>query len=402
VFKKSNPFRLAVIACFTGNISQAVVVNLTPVLFIPLKDQFGLSYTHFGLLILVNFITQVITDVAFSKTVERYGFRPFILLSNLTTVAGFLLFAFTPFLFKSAPFIGFVISTVIFSIGGGLLELLLSPIVDAVPSDGKEKPKEMALLHSAYAWGQVLVVLLTTIAVYSSLPFTVIVCIWSFMPLINFFMFFKAKLPPQKPQEQVMRIRNLLKNRVFIFAFFAIFFGASAELVMSQWSSSFMEKALLLPKIVGDMTGMFGFALTMAVSRLLYGLFGDKISIKKIMIFGSSAAIVLYIVSALSSYTVLSVIAFALTGICVSLLWPGTLVTASQKLPLAGASMFALLAAGGDIGAALGPAITGFMTDAFMKTNPEPFALRASILLACIFPVLSLIFQLLLNKKNKL
>lgn len=396
-------YKSTIFACYAGNLTQSIVVNVTPIIFIPLREMFGFSYSQFGFLVLLNFFTQVITDVLFSKAVDKYGFRRFILSADILCVFGFVLFGLTPQLFAGNEFIGFSIATIIFSSAGGLLELLLSPIIDAIPVDEENasaKHKAMALLHSVYSWGQVLVVIVTTVMIFFKIDFSIILFVWAVIPFVNIFMFLKVPLPQKVSADKIMKIRNLIKNPVFILAFFAILFGGAAEVTISQWSSSFMQKGLGLPKIVGDMLGMCGFALMMGIGRMTYGLLGQRLNLKNILIGGSFFSIICYVVLALSPFKWLSIVACVVSGLCVSLLWPGTLTIAAEKLPLAGASMFALLAAGGDIGASVGPYFTGIVTDAAMKystfpiANVEQMALKIALLVATIIPIVSFILQM--------
>ncbi len=318
------------------------------------------------------------------------------------------MFAFTPVIFKNNVYIGFVISTIVFSGSGGLLELLLSAIVDAIPT--KEKEKAMSMLHSFYAWGQVTVVIVTTLFlfIFGSKSWYIIVLLWSILPFLNSFLFAKVPLSQKLHASEVMSIKDLLSNSIFIVAFLAIALGGASEVTISQWSSSFMEKGLGLPKIMGDILGMCGFAVMLGIGRVLHGFYGHKVNIHKIMIYGSFLAIFCYIIIALSPFNTLSLITCCIVGICVSLLWPGTLVIASEKLPLAGASMFALLAAGGDIGAASGPWLTGVITDFSEKIVPieflnqislttEQLGLRIGILLSALYPLLCLICHIRLK-----
>ncbi len=404
--KFMNSYRSTVLACYVANFSQAIVVNLTPIIFIPLRTQYGLTYSQFGLLVLINFITQVVTDIVFSKAVDKHGFRPFIVVAHVLCAGGLFLFALSPFLFSFNVYLGLVISTVIFSGAGGLFELLLSPIVDAIPT--KEKDKAMAMLHSFYAWGQVTVVALTTLALFFNVAWWVIALFWSIIPFLNTFFFARVPLATKVSADEVMKIRSLLKSPIFLLAFCCILFGGASEVTMAQWASSFMEKGINLPKIAGDMLGMCGFAVMLGIGRVIYGLFGERLNMQKVLFYGAFMAVFCYIIVAVSPFKWLSVAACCITGICVSLLWPGTLVLASQKLPLAGASMFALLAAGGDIGASLGPSVTGALADIFSKMNvpaalnltPEQFGLRLSILAAVLYPILSMVFIYLLCNRN--
>jgi len=316
------------------------------------------------------------------------------------------LFILSPNIFPGNEFIGFVIATIIFSGAGGFFELLLSPIVDAIPADEKAKP--MALLHSFYAWGQVLVVVITTIGIFLHIPWQIIIGFWMILPIINTFIFAKVPLAMKHPDKIKMNIKQLIMQPIFIFAFLAISFGAASEIVMGQWMSSVMDKGLKIPKIIGDAIGLSGFAFMIGIGRVIFGIWGHKFNLNKVLIYGSLFASICYIVVAISPYGWLSIVACIISGICVSLLWPGTLVVASSKLPLAGASLFALLAAGGDIGASIGPWLTGLTMDFSMKFVPkfinlsqEQFGLRIGILLAAIYPLLSMVFQLILSKKSK-
>ena len=404
-------YRLTARACYMGNFTQAIVVNLTPVLFIPLREHFGFSYGQFGTLVLLNFLTQLACDLLFSKAVDRHGFRPFVVSAHALVVLGFALFAATPLLFPGNVYAGFLIATIIFSAGGGLLELLLSPIVDSLP--GEEKAKAMAMLHSFYAWGQVVVVILTTLWVYvfGAGSWQVITLLWIAVPLTNVLLFSITPLRHKASEMEVLRIRDLIRQPVFLLAFLAMLFGGASEVTMSQWASSFLQKGLDLPKIVGDTLGLTFFAVMMGVGRLFYGLRGHKMNLSRIMIVGSAVAAICYVVVALSPWKGLSIVACALTGLCVSLLWPGTLTETSAKLPLAGASMFALLAAGGDLGCSVGPWLTGIVTDAAqahlpanllgaLASTPEQMALRVGILAGVLLPLCSLAVQLVQKHKK--
>lgn len=401
-------YKSTVLACYIANFSQAIVINITPIIFIPLKEQFGLTYTQFGFLILANFIAQVTADIAFSKAVDKHGFRPFVVAAHIICTIGFLLFIATPFLFPQNVFLGFLIATIIFSASGGLFELLLSPIIDAIPT--KEKDKAMAVLHSFYAWGQVTVVVLTTLGIFMGIKWWVIFLLWTIIPFFNTFLFAKVPLVHKVDAKSAMKMNELFRTPVFLFAIGAIVFGGASEVTMAQWASSFLEKGIALPKVVGDMLGMCGFAVMLGIGRLIYGIKSDKLNLEKVLVYGSACAVFCYIIVAISPFTWLSVIACVITGICVSLLWPGTIVVASKHLPLAGASMFAMLAAGGDTGASIAPWLTGFIADwaATIPNNlpitPEQFGLRVGILVAAVFPIGAMIFSKLMTKceiKNK-
>lgn len=402
---KNINYKNTIFACYGGNFVMSIIISLLAIIFIPIRAEFGLSFGQFGTLMLVNFLTQVTVDVAFSKAVDKYGFRIFIVLAHILCVVGLILFALSPTIFGKHFYIGFIFATIIFSAASGLLELLLSPIVDAIPS--MEKSKAMALLHSFFCWGQVVAVAITTLLVFVGVNWRYIVVGWAIVPLLVGIAFCVVPLAEKVIEGNKMKIRELVKNPIFIIAFFAILFAGMSEITISQWISSYMEKGLGVSKIVGDMVGMCGFAVAMGIGRAVYGVLGDRLNINKVMIIGSAVAIVCYLVAALSPYAWLSIVACIVTGFCVSLLWPGTLVSVSKKLPLAGASMFALMSAGGDIGASFGTFITGVIADGAINNEIvlfgltiEQTALRIAIFCACVFPIFSLLFQSLLARKK--
>ncbi len=402
-------YQSTIYACYIGFIIQAAVVNLTPILFIPLRELFGLSYEQLGALILINFVTQVITDLVFSSPVDKYGFRPFIITAQALAVAGFVLFAAAPLLFAN-PYAGFVLGTVVFSIGGGLLELQLSPIVNAIPTP--EKASAMSMLHSFYAWGQVGVVILTTLYVFAfgRTAWQGVVLLWAIVPLINFFIFMRVPLAPSIPEESRQGMRFLIRQPFFYVALLAIAFGAASELNMAQWTSAFMERALNLPKLLGDVAGVSAFGLMLGLGRLIHGKFGDRYNINRIMMAGALAAAACYLIVGLSPWPWLSLVACAFTGFAVSLLWPGTLVIAAARYPLAGAWMFAILAASGDIGGSLGPWLVGVVTDqapqlsavaglaASLNLTHEQMGLRIGMLLGVVIPFVCYLCHLWMSK----
>ena len=405
-------YKSTTIACYMGNFVQATVINLTPILFIPLKEQFGLSFQQLGMLVLINFLTQVVCDILFSTIVDKYGFRPFVVFAHILTVVGFLLFALSPVIFEK-PYIGFVIATIIFSGAGGLLELLLSPIINSIPTD--EKATAMSILHSFYAWGQVVVVLITTLFlfVFGRNMWQWIVVIWTLPPLINFFLFMKVPIAHSVSDEHRQGLRMLILKPFFIVAFLAILFGGASEVSINQWTSAFMEEVMKIPKVVGDTAGMCMFAVMLGMGRLLYGIYGKRINVGKVMMLGAFFAIICYLVIALSTISILSLLACAACGFAVSLLWPGTLVLASEHFPFAGAWLFAILAAGGDIGASAGPWLVSVVTEqapkfsfissiaASLGFNNEQVGLRLGILIAALFPIGAFICLICMNRSNK-
>ncbi len=400
--KRALDYRSTARACYIANLTQAVVISLSALLFIPLKAQFGFSYSQFGFLVLCNFATQVGTDIIFSPLADRYGFRPFIVGAHIATAAGFVLFAAVPLLFTQDPYLGFLLATILFSAGGGLFELLLSPIVDALPNE--EKSKAMAILHSFYAWGQAAFVAASTCMLFIGLPWQAIVLLWALIPLANGIFFLVVPLAHKKDSGVLMPMREWLRSPVFVLCFLAILFGGASEVTMAQWASAFLERGLGFPKIAGDLFGLCLFAIFLGLGRVLFSRKGLEEKLGDFLLWGSFGAIWLYVIAAFFPLPWVSLLACALTGFSVSLLWPGTLSLASKALPRAGAALFALLAAGGDIGAAAGPWLTGVLSDAFMplappggRWNAESFGLRSALCTAVLLPVVSFLIQLRLK-----
>ncbi|MDD3154367.1 MAG: MFS transporter [Victivallaceae bacterium] len=408
-------YRSTIRACYTANFIGALVINLTPILFIPLKVLYHLTYTQFGILLAANFITQIVADVVFSWPTDRYGYRPFVVLAPLLTIFGYLIFALSP-VFWDNPFPGFIVGTVIFSATGGLLELLLSAIVNGIP--GEQKATLMSVLHSFYAWGQLTVVLLTTLAVYlfGAANWQWIIAAWALLPIINFFQFLTCRLPAQVPEKERQNASSLVKDKAFYIILAIIAFGGMSEVSMAMWTSVFLERAGNLPKILGDTAGMCLFAAMLGLGRLLYGIFGEKHDVWKFMTIGASAAVGCYLLAATCEIAAIALTGCVLCGLAVSLLWPGSVVLAGKRFPLAGAWLYAMLAAGGDLGASIGPYVIGVIADhATVPTwlhgiwqssglTAEQFGLRTGLFCGALFPLTTLLllfsFRKLQQKKS--
>lgn len=408
-----SSYKRTTIGCFIGIFTQAIITNLTAVLFVPMMTLYDLNYRHLGILVAVNFISQVTADLSFSKVIDRVGYRKIALPTCLTAACGLVLFMLSPVIFRDNVFTGILIATFIFAFSSGLLEILLSPIIAAIP--GNDKGPAMSLMHSFYAWGQAAAIIITTLFVFifGGEKWQIIVLFWTLIPLIAFMIFRGAPFPDIVPDGQRQSMSDLLFRPFYIFALLAIFFGAAAEIVMNQWTSTFMEKGLNLSKLAGDTIGMCGFAVMLGLGRTLYGIFGSKINIHNVMIGGSVLAFICYCGVALSPSNAVGVAACIICGIAVSLLWPGTIVIASEKYPLAGAWMFAILAAFGDIGGAIAPWITGEAVDGLFESSliskfadilnipAEQASLRFGILIAALFPLGAFICHIILKKLKR-
>jgi len=389
---------------------QAINFNLLAVIFIPLREQYGLTYAQFGTLIFVIFISQIFINVALSKPIDRIGVRPFIIPALCVCIGGMILFAMVPDLLPGHIYAGFMGTSLLIAAGGGVLELCLSPIVDAIPRDAADSSKALSFLHSFYAWGQAVVVLLTSGLLFLGVSWRVIALAWALVPAADVILFYRAPIAERATGDDAMPIRKLLSTGIFIVALITIGFGGASEANIAQYASAFLEKGLGMDKLAGDILGLCGFAVFLGVGRMLYGFLGDKININTALIGGSALAFAAYLVIAFSPAGAAPVAAIALCGLFVSLLWPGTLAIVAKGLPLAGASMFALLAASGSLGCSIGPWVGGQLTDIAMRSAPEglslgllelsaeQFGLRAGLLAAAFFPLASFAFQLYLKR----
>lgn len=372
-------YRKTVHACHMGNVVMATIINMTPILFVPLMTQYGLTFEQMGRLVLLNFATQVTMDMTCGRLIDHWGIRPFIVGGQVCAGAGFLLFAAAPFLFPTQIYLGLMLGTLVFSAGGGLSELLFNPIMSGIPGD--ETTRALSLMHSFYAWGHVFVVLLTTLLVYvmGSTHWYVIPVLWAILPFINALNFCRVPLGPVVEKGQRTRLRTLLSRRFFLVCILAMLFNGAMEITMGQWASSFLEVAAGVPKVVGDIAGVSMFACMMGLGRTLYGAVSPRLSIYRAMMAGAILCGLCYIVAGLSIHPILSVAACALCGLGVSVMWPGCVAIAAETYPLAGTTMFALISGAGNAGSSLGPWAVGVLADR------TPGGLRTGLLLAAVF-----------------
>jgi MFS family permease len=409
---KANPFKRTTLSCFVGIFVQAIILNITPILFVPLMDLYGFSYTQLGVLVGVNFGTQVVSNVVFSRFVDQLGFRRLVLPATLLAFGGMVLFAVSPLLFTHNLFFGMCMATFIFAFSAGMYEVVLSPVINAIP---RKSGPAISLMHSFYAWGQVAVIICTTLLLYVAGHgmWQVIVFAWAAVPLINFFMFFRTKFPDLIPEEHRLTMRDIFFKPFYMLALFAMFFGCASEVVMNQWVSAFMERGLMLPKIAGDLLGMCGFAAMAGLGRMLNGLLGRKMNMSKLLIGGAALGTACYLILALVNLPALNIAACMICGFAISLMWPGTLVISHERFPMAGAWMFGILAAFGNFGGAVGPWITGLVMDhtagqpfvqAFSKAlgeTAEQGAMRFAIIIAAAFPAMAFVIHIILLKLKK-
>ncbi|MFI6507125.1 MFS transporter [Streptosporangium sp. NPDC050855] len=387
-------------ACYTGYVTQAIVNNLAPLLFIVFQTRYQLPLEMLGRLVLLNFATQLVTDVVAVRFVDRTGYRVPLVLAHVLSVAGLVLLALAPALAPS-PYAGLCVAIVVYAVGGGLLEVLVSPVVDALPSPQEGKAAAMSLLHSFYCWGQVAVVAGSTLllAWIGQDAWQVLPLAWALVPLVNMVAFLRVPLPATVPDEHRTSLRALFSAPAFAAAMVLMLCAGAAELTMSQWSSLFAEQGLGVSKVWGDLAGPCLFAALMGVGRIVYGLWGERIPLVPAMASCGALATVCYLVACLASDPLVSLIGCAVCGLAVSLLWPGTFSLAAARFPLGGAAMFGVLAVFGDAGGAVGPWIAGAAADATASADgllgglaallPDDggSGLRTGLLVAIVFPV---------------
>jgi len=369
-------------ACYLGYITQALIVNLPPTMFVIFKDKFGLSYTMLGSIVMVIFITQLLTDAFAVKFADKLGHRASAVLAHALAAAGMVMLSFLPKL-TPQPYIGLIISTVVFSVGGGLIEVLISPIVESLP--GEAKASSMSLLHSFYSWGQLIVIVLSTLALSAighDLWF-ILPLVWSILPLFTLVRFTKVPLMPPVEESQRTPLKKLLTSKIFLVALLLMVCSGASEQAMAQWASIFAEKGLGISKTLGDLLGPCIFAVMMGAMRTLYGIKGQKINIHKILVICTVLCVPSYLITALVPIPALALLGCALCGVSVSLMWPGMLSLTAAGYPSGGTAMFAILALGGDLGCSVGPWLTGIAAD--WKD------LNTGLLAAIIFPLMMLL-----------
>lgn len=380
-------------ACYLGFITQAIVNNFLPLLFLTLQRDFDVSLEQISLLVSVNFGVQLLTDLTSPLYVDKLGYWPSMRLAHILCAVGLAGLCFFTELF-SEPFYGVMTAVVIYAIGGGLLEVLVSPIVDACPSKNKEA--EMSLLHSFYCWGHVGVVLTSTafFALFGLENWRIMACIWALLPLYNLYNFCTTSAPDIVEKRDGMRVGELVKKGVFWRMFVMMLCAGASEQGMSQWASAFAESSLGVSKTVGDLLGPCGFAVMMGLSRMYFGRYGEKMDLRKFMNLSSVLCVCSYLLATLTSAPWLGLAGCMLCGLSVGIMWPGSFSTASGSIANGGTVMFAFLALAGDVGCASGPALVGYAAD---KAGGD---LKRGLLLAIVFPVVLLACNIVQSKRS--
>ncbi len=390
--KKPN-YKKTLTACYLGFVTQAISANFAPLLFLTFKGTYGISLERIAMIPLVFYLTQLLVDLAATKFADKIGYRTCVLFSQMLSSLGLILMAVLPDVLPS-PFLGILISVVLYAIGSGLIEVLLSPIVEACPFENKDGT--MSLLHSFYCWGAVGVILGSTLffAIFGIENWKILTVIWALIPLYNTFNFINCPIERLDEDGESMSIKNLLRTPVFWLMIFLMICAGASEATMSQWTSAFTESAIGVSKTIGDLAGPCAFAMFMGISRMLYGKFSEKIDLAKVMLICGIMCTLCYLLASLSTLPILGLIGCALCGLAVGIMWPGSISLSSKECPNGGTAMFAFLALAGDLGATLSPTMVGTISDVAGGN------LKTGLLVATVFPIGLVLLLLIVNRKN--
>ena len=389
--KKPN-YKKTLVACYLGFVTQAISANFTPLLFLTFKSTYGITLEKIAMIPLVFYLTQLLIDLAATKFADKIGYRICVVASQVLSAVGLVLMAILPEVFP-VPFIGILVSVVLYAIGSGLIEVLVSPIVEACPFENKDGM--MSLLHSFYCWGAMGVILGSTFffSVFGVENWKILTVIWALVPLYNTLNFINCPIERLVEDGKSMGISKLFKMPIFWLMIVLMVCSGASEASMAQWASAFTESAIGVSKTVGDLAGPCLFAMFMGISRMLYAKFSEKLDLTKVMLVCGIMCASCYLLASLSALPILGLAGCALCGLAVGIMWPGSISISSQKCPRGGTAMFAFLALAGDLGAMVSPAMVGTlseMADGNLKTG---------LFVATIFPVVLVFGLLILNKK---
>ena len=380
-------------ACFIAYAVQAIVNNFSPLLFVTFHDTYGIPLGQITLLVMINFAVQITVDILATEYADKIGYRPCIVAAHIFSALGLTFLAILPD--RMEPFLGILIAGCTYAIGGGLIEVLISPIMESCPTDNKESA--MSLLHSFYCWGYVGVVLISTVFFYffGVSSWKKLAFVWASLPLINAVIFMRTPIASLISEgETGMTVKELFVNKTFWFLMVMMICSGASEQSVSQWASAFAEQGLGINKTAGDLAGPMCFALFMGISRVIFGKFGDKVELDTFMKGSTLLCIASYLLISLSPIPELSLIGCSICGFSVGIMWPGTFSKAAVALKTGGTAMFALLALGGDLGCSFGPAVVGIVSDLFMEN------MKLGILVSIVFPM-GLAACLFSGRKNK-
>lgn len=380
------------IASYVGFFVQAIVNNFLPILFIALQDVYKIGYEKLGRLIMFNFITQLVTDMLTPKIVGIFGYRKTAFMCQGFAALGLAMLSFMPRVLPD-PYVGIVISVMVYAFASGLMEVILSPMVEMLPT--KNKSGNMSILHSFYCWGQAVTALVTTFLVsfFGYLNWMYIPLIWAIVPFINMFSFLRVPIIEPEPERKSDSLKKLLSSPLFRCFMVMMLCAGASEIAMAEWASMFAQQALGVSKVVGDLAGPCAFAIFMGTGRILYARFAERLSFRKTLITLSTLCAICYLTAAFSEIPLLALISCAVCGFTVSVMWPGTYSAGAKAFPRGDAVMFSVFAMCGDLGCCLGPWILGFIAD--VSSLHTGFAVTA------VFPVIMLINAIFFFKEEK-
>ena len=386
-----SKYTLTMLSCYVGYVVQAVVNNFLPILFIVLQDIYGLTYEELARIILFNFVTQMVTDFIAPKILSLTGYRKAAMLAHISAAAGLVLLGVLPQVMDNTYF-AIIISMVITAFGSGLIEVILSPMVDMIPTSNKAG--NMAILHSFYCWGQAFTIIATTLMVslfgfggWANIPI-----IWAVIPFVNIFAFSLVPIIEPEEEKKTASLGQLLKNKSFYLFLIMMLCAGAAEITMAQWASMFAQQSLGVSKAVGDLAGPCAFAIFMGSGRIWYAKVSHKVSFKKTVIVLSAMCLVCYVVVGICDVAIISLICCAICGLTVSIFWPGTYAAGSKAFKNGGPVMFSMFAMLGDIGCSLGPWLSGIVADGY--------GLNWGFVVSAIFPLLMIITVLTFKKEK--
>lgn len=393
--KRLKNYEHTIYASYLGYITQAIVNNFAPLLFLTFASDYQLTLDKITFITTLNFLVQLITDLLAAKFVDKIGYRPCVVAAHIFSFCGLIAMAFLPDLLSNS-YLGLLIAVMLYAVGGGLIEVLISPIVEACPTAKKEAA--MSLLHSFYCWGHVSVVLCSTLffKLAGISNWKVLACLWALVPLANTIYFLLVPLYPIVSEHEQLSLGGMLKQKTFWLLMVIMVCAGASEQAMSQWASAFAESALNVSKTVGDLAGPLAFATLMGTARALYGKYSDRIPLQKMMIASSILCICCYLIAALSGNPVVGLLGCALCGFSVGIFWPGTFSTAAVALPNSGTAMYALMALAGDVGCSAGPSVVGFIA------NANGNNLKLGLLFAIAFPIVILFGIISVHRNDNL
>ena len=383
-------------ACYLGFVTQAIAANFAPLLFLTFHKDYHISLGNIALISTCFFFTQLLVDLFCAKFVDRIGYRVCIVASEVCSALGLIGLAFLPDLLPN-PFVGILCSVVLYAIGSGLIEVLGSPIVEACPFENKEAT--MSLLHSFYCWGSVGTILISSLffLLFGIENWKWMAVLWALIPLYNIYNFMTCPIEHLVEEGSSMGIRGLLKKPLFWISICLMICSGASELAMAQWASAYAEAALGLSKTIGDLAGPCMFAITMGISRIIFGKYGEKMNLMKFMTGSGILCVICYLLTSMSSNPIIGLVGCIVCGFSVGIMWPGTISISSKQFPMGGTAMFALLAMAGDLGGSIGPGIVGGVT----QSSGDD--IRAGMGIGLVFPIILLVMLFILNigKKNR-